>query len=480
MRLVNRISIFFLAALAICLIGYSATMYVLIRHHLYHEFDDHLRNSLHVLSAAIEVESDAVKWQPSEHTIHLGDDQDEVRWLIVEEPSGVVDASGNLNLQSDADHQLLKIGSRIQSHSGDLSRFGHWRILQSRLVAPAPKPTLELDSDEYPHVIVTVAHDSYRLDADLWRLALLACGLPTILWIFAAVVGRAYCRRALRPVTEMANQTRLITGFQSDARLPVSRPADELASLAAAFNDLLDRLQKSYHQQQRFTSDAAHQLRTPLTVLLGQIDVAMRRPRSEAEYRDLLQTLREQTDELQKMVSSLLFIARAEGDAQLPDRETLVLTTWLQSVRKRWDHHPRSADISFILSHDATLTTSVSLLSQAIDNLLQNAVKYSPPGSPITLSTHAISAQQLEITVSDAGVGISPEELESIFDPFFRSSSARRNGTTGVGLGLTIVSRIAGVLGGNIVCDSQPGNGSRFTLRLPCESTSVNCVAAPS
>lgn len=478
MRLVNRISLFFLAALAICLIGYSAAMYFLIRHHMYQEFDDRMHNALHVVTAAIEVESDSVKWQPTEHALHLGDDADDVRWLIIEEPDHVVDASDNLNLSPDDYRDLVAFGSKLRTAHDAFSEIEHWRIMQEHLTAPAPKSAQERDPDEFPHLIVTVARDTRGLHADLWQLGILACGLPTVLWILAAIVGRAYCRRALRPVTEMASQAHAINGFQAGARLPVSRPSDELASLATAFNSLLDRLQESYQRQQRFTSDAAHQLRTPLTVLLGQIDVAMRRPRSEEEYRELLQTLRDQTDELRQMVGALLFIARAEGDDTLPDQETITLSKWLQRYRRKWESHPRSADIRFDIADDASLTTSSSLLSQAIDNLLQNAVKYSSPGSPILVSTFAASEEKIEIVVADSGAGIAPEELPAIFDPFFRSAAARRSGTVGCGLGLTIVSRIANVLGGKVVCESRVGKGSRFVLRLPCESTFPSATLA--
>jgi len=471
MTLTSRVSAFFLLALGACLIGYSAAMYGLIREHLLHQFDTQLASAINVLVAAVEVESDEVKWQPSDHTITLGDerDDDEVRWIIVDEHKRIVDHSPNLQNPTSADEQLLRIAQLEHPSSAEIQDSHQWRYLQHHLFCTDPKPVDERDFDEFGEVVVTVARSSAAMHADIWRLGLLACILPVILWSLAAIAGRAYCRRALHPLGAMASRARSMTNVDFDLRLPVSNQQDELSSLATAFNSLLNRLQQAYQQQQRFTGDAAHQLRTPLTILRGQIDVALRRPRNAEDYRNLLGLLSEQTNELQEIVETLLFLVRNEGDHPAPDQQHIELDHWLPEYLDHWKSHPRYGDLSLEIDGHPQLLASNSLLRQALENLISNALKYSPQGSPVLV--RAVASQGLtQISVEDRGGGIPVEEREAIFDPFFRSSSARQTGVPGTGLGLSIVARIASVLNGTVKYDPAIPHGSRFTLQFPFAS----------
>ncbi|WP_437228639.1 ATP-binding protein [Planctomicrobium sp. SH661] len=467
MTLVNRVSAFFLLALGVCLVGYSAAMYFLIREHLFHQFDSQLNSALNVLVAAVEVEPDGVKWQPSDHTINLGNEreEDEVRWLIVNEVGGLVDSSHNLRTPDPADRQLLSLANPAEFSTSKIRSSGQWRYLQQRLACTDPKPESERDVDESAELLVTVARDAVRLNSDLWRLGLLASTLPIGLWIAAAVSGRSYCRKALQPVGAMAERARSMTSVDFDLRLPVSHQHDELASLATAFNSLLDRLRQAYQQQQRFTGDAAHQLRTPLTVLRGEIDVALRRPRDVAEHRRILELLSAQTNDLQKIVETLLFLARTENDTSPPDGQEIFLDDWLRGSLTHWQSHPRFRDLTVKSESGAFLSVSVSLLQQALDNLIGNALKYSPAGSPVQIGADA-DAESVSIWVEDHGNGIPEDERTAIFDPFYRSASARQTGVAGTGLGLAIVARIATALGGSVRCEQAHPQGSRFILHL--------------
>lgn len=469
MTLINRVSAFFLLALGVCLIGYSTAVYVLIREHLFHQFDAHLRSSLNVLVAAVEVEPDGVKWQPSDHTITLGNEreEDEVRWVIVDEAGRMVDESHNLKSPNAEDQRLLTLAqSGSKPVPVAILNFGQWRYLQHRLTCPEPKPAKERDPDESAELTVTVAREAERLHADVWRLGLLASILPLVLWCIAAVTGRSYCRRALRPVGAMADRARSMTNADFDLRLPDSGQADELSSLSAAFNSLLDRLQQAYEQQQRFTGDAAHQLRTPLTILRGQIDVALRRPREAEEYRQLLELLGDQTRELQQIVETLLFLARNEDADSQPDRQTILLQSWLPDFLNHWRNDARFADLQWQVTGAPVLHVNDSLLRQAVENLISNALKYSPRGSPVQVDVHGDSSG-ITITVEDRGSGIAPGERSAIFDPFYRSASARQTGVAGTGLGLALVARIARALGGSIRYEPASPQGSRFILQFP-------------
>jgi signal transduction histidine kinase len=468
-KLVNRVSVFFLAALAAVLVAYSGAFYAFVRARLVQQFERELHGALNSLVAAVEVEPEEVKWQPLEHTIALGavEGPDQVQWAVIGDGSRLVEKSRNATPELIA--QAKRIASRASggADSGPIVAGGDWHIVYQHLVAPAPEYS-ERELDEFDEIAVVVAHSAAPLDANLHRLLLLVCVLPVGTWLAAAAAGHWFCRRALQPVLDMAQQARSMTASNFRSRLPVIETRDELADLAVAFNTLLDDQHRAFEQQRRFTGDAAHELRTPLTVLLGQIDVALRRTRSPQEYAATLRLLRDQTSQLQTIVESLLFLARAEEDASLPDSETFCLAQWLPDYMRRWKEHPRSADIRLRVDPigGSQINASPALLGRLIDNLIENALKYSPPGTSVEVIMTSHDAEVL-VEVRDHGRGIAAEDMAAIFNPFFRSRAARDAGIAGTGLGLAIAARIAAACGGRLDCTSEVDRGSCFTLRLP-------------
>lgn len=469
MKLINRVSVFFLAGLAVVLVVFSGVFYAFVHAHLVHQFDQELRGTFNSLVAAVEIEPTDVSWQPLEHTIALGitEGPDEVQWAVIGDGSRLVETSRGAQPELIALAREFATHSSGQINSGQIEFVGTWHLLHQRLVAPSPDRTVR-DLDEFDEIIIVVARSDTLLKADLRRLLLLVCVLPIVTWLAAAAVGYSYCRRALQPVLDMSQQARSMTGANFHSRLLVAETGDELADLAKSFNTLLDHQHRAFEQQRRFTSNAAHELRTPLTVLLGQIDVALRRTRSPQEYSDTLRVLRDQSAQLQTIVESLLFLARAEEDAVLPDVEMISLTEWLPMYMSRWNEHPRHSDISLQLStHDkGQIRASAALLARLLDNLIENALKYSQPGSPVEVCTTNTDTEIL-VAVQDQGRGIEAEDQAEIFHPFFRGRASRESGIPGTGLGLAIAARIATAFGGRLECTSEASRGSRFTLRLP-------------
>ncbi len=475
MKLVNRVSMFFLTALAVVLVGYSAVFYVFVRGRLVQQSQQELHAALNSLVAAVEVEPEEVKWQPLEHTIALGTvpGPDEVHWVVIGDGGQVVEQSRRAPSQLIAQARSLA-STAAGSGGGEIVEMSDtWHVLHQRLIAPAPERS-QRELDEFDEILIVVARSAAPLNADLNRLLLLVCTLPLGAWLLAAAVGRAFCRRALQPVLDMSKEARSMSGADFDSRLPVTDAGDELADLAVAFNTLLDRQQRAFEQQRRFAGDAAHELRTPLTVLLGQIDVSLRRARSPEEYAATLQVLRDQSAELQQIVESLLFLARTDEDAVLPGSETFSLDEWLLGYLDRWNESSRRADISLDIdgSGAGRITASSALLSRLLDNLIENAFRYSEPGSAVKVSA-AREGTEAVLSVEDQGCGIAAEEQPLIFAPFFRSRAAREVGIAGSGLGLAIAARIARASGGQLSCESELGRGSRFTLRLPLASSAA-------
>ncbi len=291
------------------------------------------------------------------------------------------------------------------------------------------------------------------------NLALLLAAISTVIWLVVLMCGRYLCRRALAPLITMAHATDEIRGDDRSQRLPAPGTNDELSELGRAFNELLDRLQESFEQQQRFTADASHQLRTPLTVIMGQAEVALRRDRSGEDYRLVLERIQRQAKHLKSVVEALLFLARSDVDTQLLELESIDLGKWLDAYVAEQKNIERYAALTLSRNGErAIASTHRSLLKELFDILLDNANKYSAPRASLLIRL-AIENGATRVTVEDKGSGIAPADLPHVFEPFFRSSEVRRRGIGGVGLGLSIARRLAQAFGATSRSPASKGKG---------------------
>jgi len=320
----------------------------------------------------------------------------------------------------------------------------------------------------YPGLVLTVAAPLGPMEGTLAALAWFLVALSVAIWLLAALLGRRLSRRALAPLLRIAASARGLDATDPGWSLDEARTGDELDELGRAFNDLLARLHVAFERQRRFSGDASHQLRTPLTVLIGQIEVALRHERSGDEYRRVLKSALGRAVQLRQVVEALLFLGRAGEDAQLPSGEPLDLTRWVAEYlasRPASDRVTQVAHSTVEGSGPCVLVHS-PLLGQLLENLLENAVKYSHPETPIVVETLCVGGRAV-LAVEDAGPGIAPEEIPRILEPFYRSPQTRRQGTPGVGLGLAVVQRIAVAVGGSVEVESEPGTRCRIEVRFP-------------
>jgi signal transduction histidine kinase len=266
----------------------------------------------------------------------------------------------------------------------------------------------------------------------------------------------------------MATAARGIHGADLGQRLPGTGHRDELEDLRKEFNGLLDRVQESFEKQKRFSRDASHQLRTPLAAMLGQIEVALRRERPSEEYKRVLTLVETQANRLRHIIETLLFLAQVEVEAPRPELQPVDFGGWLNDHLKSWpsDSRPGDINVDCRLARPAIVNAHPLLLGQLLDNLLDNACKYSRPGTSVIIRVWC-EASKLFMSVEDAGCGISAEDLPHVFEPFYRSGNARRLGIGGVGLGLAVARQITIVMCGRLTVTSTLGEGGHFTLELP-------------
>lgn len=467
MTLVTRVSVAFLVALALALGGFSATLYYLAGFRLRLALDQELE-------ATLDRFPEGLRGQDGR-----------VTWAIYDETGRRVESTPGSGRQMVLDGRELgplavDVATTIRGPDGL-----RWRVLARKIGGGRPPrgshepggrehrpgPSAREERRGSP------GHDRASRVLAAWaslepveaEIRWLAAILPLIslgLWALTAAIGGHFARRALAPLSLMAQSARAMPF--DDGRLPSPGTRDELEDFARSFNGLLDRLHEALERQRQFTGQASHQLRTPLAALIAAIDVARRRPRTVEEHERTLDRLRDDASRLWRIVEALLFLARADAEAELPDLERLDLSSWAPAHLLSWSGHSRAADLRFEGCDGEPPGTRAHrpLLGQLLDNLLENACKYSAPGTPIVVRSWS-EPSSVALSVEDHGPGIPPEDLPRVFEPFYRASSSRRLGLDGVGLGLAVALRIASAHGGTISAESEPGRGSRFIVRLP-------------
>lgn len=294
--------------------------------------------------------------------------------------------------------------------------------------------------------------------------------LPGILAcvVVAGAVGWFLARKALRPVAEITDTARKITAENLDERIRADVPQDEIGRLAATMNEMIERLENSFKQIRQFTGDASHELKTPLTILKGEIEMALRSKDDVQYMKEVLNSSLEEIDRMSYIVKSLLDLAKMDVEKGVLAREPVRLDKVLAD---RHEHFKRLAfdsavQLDILENRPVMVLGDQVRLSQLIYNLIDNAIKYTPRGGKVELRLGQ-DGQTVFFRVKDTGVGISSEDLPYIFDRFFRVDKARTREVGGAGLGLSICKEIAEAHGGTLAASSVPGKGSTFTASLP-------------
>ena len=298
----------------------------------------------------------------------------------------------------------------------------------------------------------------------LWVMtAVLPLGL-----LLAAGGGWALARRALAPVERMAEAARRISAERLAERLEESGTDDELDRLSRVLNAMLERLDLSFRQVRQFSADASHELQTPLTILQGELEVALRTPRSPQAYRESIASALQEIEHMATLVEGLLLLARADAGMLRLDLKPIDAAQLLADVydRMRIVAQRRSIALDLEALEPHLIFGDGERLRRVLLNLVDNAVKYTPAGGRVALS---VQRENLRVCMSvrDTGIGLSEAEKEHVFQRFYRAGSARDHGARGSGLGLCIASSIVEAHGGTLEVTSRVGEGSTFRVCLP-------------
>jgi len=290
-----------------------------------------------------------------------------------------------------------------------------------------------------------------------------------LLFLAAVMLGYLASRGILRPIRNMERSASEITsGTDLKKRLELGKGKDEVYVLGRTMNSMLDRLEDSFEAERRFASDASHELRTPVAVILAQSELALEKERSADEYRSALEVIRRQGGRMQTLVGDMLDYTRLEQRIDRYPMEELDLSALILTVCEEmrligYKH----IDLTWDIVPDIHMQGNVSLLTRMTQNLIDNAYRYGKENGHIKVSLHRTSPKEkdAELTVSDDGCGIAPEDLEHIFERFYRGDRSR-SGVKGNGLGLSMVKKIAEIHGAEVTVKSVPGKGSTFSVLI--------------
>ncbi|WP_447979978.1 sensor histidine kinase [Candidatus Nitrospira bockiana] len=303
-------------------------------------------------------------------------------------------------------------------------------------------------------------------------LILLLVTVSTAFVAIAWIASDWLARKVLVPVKLLSTTAEAITASALKARAILDSPYGELHQLTDAFNAMLDRLQKVFEAQRRFVDHAAHEMQTPLTVLQGNLEVALQKARTAEDYRETLVGNLKQVERLVSLARSLLTLARFAGDRPPVQLVPLALEPLLREIVQDLAILAEEQQIRLSFHSDSAppIMGDAERLKQVVINLLDNALRYTDPGGSVTVRL-SVLGHQVVVTVEDTGHGIESEHLPYLFDRFYRADRARARDSGGTGLGLPIVKEIVEAHGGRVEVASQPGKGTLFAVLLPAIAT---------
>jgi signal transduction histidine kinase len=456
-----RLTLWNLALVTFFLLTFAVLSYFVLERLALREVDDTVRQRAEQVLDSVRVNpvAPAITISPAEQFATAD------TYVQIVLPTGQIQSrSENLgNRQLPIDPSLVTDNLRGQSgYITTLVDGGRMRIYS----APS-----SLTLGGRPIVVVQVGRSLTELDSTLRALRLVyGAGMAFIL-LLASGISYLIIGQGLQPISDITSLAERIQRAEDvQQRIEYRGPPDEVGRLAATFNGMLQRIQRSFEAQQRFLADASHSLRTPLTTIQGNVELLLLGPPDPDEQRVSLEAIRRETRRLSRVVGDLLLLAQADaGQAfqRVPVEMLAVMLEVYQQARTIAD------GVTVGLGHEdiGVVMGDTDRLKEVLLNLTDNAIKYTPEGGKVTLSLYA-DGPWVRVEVADTGPGIPPEHLPHIFERFYRvpGIKARPGRPAGTGLGLPIAKWIVESHGGRLTVESRVGQGTTFTIWLPAQT----------
>ena len=452
-----RLTLWFAALLALVMALFGGAVYVVLRQQLYDSFDEQLLNQTALTLAAVSVKDGAPTLERS--VANVADGEFFLR-LLDTDGATVFETGGNAaGIPVDP--------SVIAAALAGLTEYSAAQDEDAetlRLISVPVRPD-EAESDIAG--VLQVGLDRNEIDEPLGGLlSTLVLAGPAVL-LFAAAGGYLLAGRALRPVATITDLAARIGAGDLGSRLNLDLPDDELGRLARTFDAMLSRIDDAFERQRRFTADAAHELRTPLSLMRSQVDLTLARPRATGAYREALQAVDGDISRMTALVGTLLTLARSDARQLAKERAPFDLADTVRLVVEQYAAVAEEAGVGLRDESSPTpLVADEDLLMQLLINLVDNALAHTPAGGTVVAGCRPHDGR-IQLWVGDSGEGIAAEHQDRVFDRFYRIDAGRSRDRGGTGLGLAICRAIAEAHGGTIGLTSRLGSGTRVELVLP-------------
>jgi heavy metal sensor kinase len=450
----NRIAIFNTIAVALITFIVFVIIYYVVSYSSYQHLDNDIKAEMEEVFSNINLENDSIlinkmpEWEEAEHQ------QIEVNPTFIQ----IVDNKGktifkSLNLQGDY---------LLFNPNNNKTTFYNTTI-NTQKIRQGQFPIIIQNQETVGYLSIGVSQE--ESSSVLHNLFLVLCFTYVVLVFILYIIMYYVASKAIKPVHQLIDSASEINESNISSRLPLPQNKDEIYKLATTFNELLNRIENSMHQQKQFTADASHEMRTPLTIIKGTLEVLLRKQRTPEQYEQKINEVINQTDRLSFLFDQLLQLARAESNNTIIKKESIKLKEKIVQIIKTNDLLLNKHNhVSYNIPEDCLIVADSALLYRVLENIISNAIKYNTPNGNIIFEWNEKSNSLL---IKDEGIGISKEQLPYLFNRFYRADNSRSSTIQGNGLGLSIVKRLCELQHINISVESTENKGTTFTLQFP-------------
>lgn len=465
-----RLTLWYLAVFTLAQFLFGAGMWLILRQSLYSITDEALHDRIDDMTRFLQA-------QKKDATVAKM--QEEVSEAYILEHSGdylqVYGENGDWIYRSRA-------MTRFQVAPADPESSHDARLLDLTVEnRPFRLLTQRVEANQHLYTVQTaLPMDQAFHTLSLFRRYLLM--FAPVLLLVAAGGGYWLSKKALSPVNLIILTVQKIGAGNLSDRLEIPSAGDELQRLSETLNGMLERIESAFLRVTQFTADASHELRTPISLIRAESEIALRKSRSDRDYREALRHILMESERMTSLIEQLLTLARADSGREYLELEPIDLRTTVEMGGNEWRPLIESRDLKFkvtIPNHPVAVLADSSAIHRLIAILLENAVKYTAPPGEIHLDLEH-NDQTALLMVRDTGIGIPDEHQARIFERFYREDKARSRNLGGNGIGLSIAQWIVQQHKGTIVVESQPGQGSCFIVSLPLRSVDAESVSSGS
>lgn len=455
LRFKNRIAYFNTLAAALITLLVFAVIYVVVLKTGYAHLDSDILAERDEVINNLDWHRDTIiinkmpEWDEAEHN------KIEVNPTFLQ----IVDLSGRVVF-----HSKNLLTDRFPYHPGIQQHFFYNDELSQQKIRLGQFPIFNEDNKVIGQLTIAISRqESYIMLHNLIWVLILAFPVVLIVLYLASSLAAA---RAIAPVHQLIRTASGISDATLGTRLDLPPRKDELYELTETINALLSRIEISLIRQKQFTSDASHEIRTPLAAIRGTLEVLGRKTRDPQVYQEKIKEVIHQVDRLDALLDQLLQLARLESETTTAQLETLQPAMVIASLQDHWQSTSLERGITILIQAEdpTTVEADKMFLEIILDNLVSNAIKYGKPNGHVWITWNG---PKRTIAIRDDGDGIPPQHLPHIFDRFYRVDASRSSSIKGIGLGLSIVKKLADLQQISIEATSQEGIGTTFTLTFP-------------